>query len=37
MWKLQRNGKILIKIPLPWKRQNAWTKTCHIKMLPDKF
>ena len=26
-----------VKIRLPWKRQIAWTKSCHTKLLPDKF
>ena len=26
-----------VKIWLPWKRQIAWAKTCHTKLLPDKF
>ena len=26
-----------VKIRLPWKRQIAWTKTCHTKFLPDEF
>ena len=26
-----------VKIWLPWKRQIAWAKTCHTKLLPDNF
>ena len=26
-----------VKIRLPWKRQIAWTKMCHTKLLPDKL
>ena len=33
--KISRN--MSVKIRLPWKRQIAWTKICHAKLLPDEF